>query len=358
MIMRNKKYPVIFIHLFCWMIFFFFPIFLSQRENGTVSVNELIHHLSMPVSLCIIFYINFLGMIPRWLFRGRPYIFAGGNLVFILLFGIGLRLLGEYLVPFQPPHFIKPQNLPPRILFMLRDVTTLVFAVGLSIAIRLSIRWREAEDARKEAEKSKAETELMLLRNQLNPHFLLNTLNNIYALIAFDTEKAQEAVQDLSKLLRYVLYENQSNLVSLNREVNFIKNYIDLMRIRLSDNVTVETEFNIRPDSKTSIAPMIFISLIENAFKHGVSATDSGFIRIVITEDTTGICCDICNSLHPKDKSDKSGSGIGLKQVRKRLQLYYPGQYSWTRKCDPDKKIYSSVIHIFHSSEHRSAYTI
>lgn len=315
-------------------------------------MNELIHHLSMPVSLCVIFYANFLGMIPRWLFRGRPYLFTAGNLVLVLLFGIGLRLLGEYLIPFRPPHFVTPQNLPPRTLFILRDITSLVFAVGLSIATRLSIRWREAEDARKEAEKSKAEAELRHLRNQLNPHFLLNTLNNIYALIAFNTAKAQEAVQDLSKLLRYVLYEDQSNMVAISKEVGFIKNYIDLMRIRLSDNVTVETVFNIQPDSSTPIAPLLFISLIENAFKHGVSATEPGFIRIIISEDATGICCDISNSLHPKDKSDKSGSGIGLKQVRKRLELHYPGQYTWTRKSDPDRKIYSSIIHIFHSSEH------
>ena len=109
------------------------------------------------------------------------------------------------------------------------------------------------------------------LRNQLNPHFLLNTLNNIYALIAFDSDKAQQAVQELSKLLRYVLYDNQQTYVPLCKEVDFIRNYIELMRIRLSANVQMITKFDIQPDSQTLIAPLIFISLIENAFKHGIS---------------------------------------------------------------------------------------
>lgn len=108
--------------------------------------------------------------------------------------------------------------------------------------------------------KSRTEAELKNLRNQLNPHFLLNTLNNIYALIAFDTDKAQTAVQELSRLLRHVLYDNQQNFVTLGKEMDFIKNYIALMRIRLSSNVTVETRFDIRPDSPTEIAPLIFIS--------------------------------------------------------------------------------------------------
>lgn len=156
----------------------------------------------------------------------------------------------------------------------------MILTVGLSTAIRLSGRWGQIEAARREAEKSRTEAELKNLRNQLNPHFLLNTLNNIYALIAFDTDKAQAAVQELSRLLRHVLYDNQQNFVPLGKEMDFIRNYIELMRIRLSSNVTVETAISVRPDSRTEIAPLIFISLIENAFKHGISPTEPSYIRI------------------------------------------------------------------------------
>lgn len=199
---------------------------------------------------------------------------------------------------------------------------------------------------RREAEKSRTEAELKNLRNQLNPHFLLNTLNNIYALIAFDTDKAQTAVQELSRLLRHVLYDNQQNFVTLGKEMDFIKNYIALMRIRLSSNVTVETRFDIRPDSPTEIAPLIFISLIENAFKHGISPTEPSHIRIYFSESVHEVRCEIINSYHPKSEADKSGSGIGLEQVSKRLELTYPGRYEWKHGISEDGKEYKSVLTI------------
>ena len=183
----------------------------------------------------------------------------------------------------------------------------------------------------------------MLFRS-LNPHFLLNTLNNIYALIAFDTDKAQTAVQELSRLLRHVLYDNQQNFVTLDKEMDFIRNYIELMRIRLSANVTVETKIDVRPDSRTEIAPLIFISLIENAFKHGISPTEPSFIRIHFSESPGEIYCEITNSYHPKSMADKSGSGIGLEQVRKRLELTYPGHYDWKQGVSENMKEYKSVL--------------
>ena len=151
-------------------------------------------------------------------------------------------------------------------------------------AIRLSMRWKQNESALKAAEKSRMEAELKNLRNQLNPHFLLNTLNNIYALIAFDADKAQQAVQELSRLLRHVLYDNQQNLVPLNKEMDFIRNYIALMRIRLAANVTVETHFDIGPENRTEIAPLIFIPFLTNAFKKGILPTAPSLIAKHLTQ--------------------------------------------------------------------------
>ena len=200
--------------------------------------------------------------------------------------------------------------------------------------------------ARKEAERNRSEAELKNLRNQLNPHFLLNTLNNIYALIAFDTDKAQQAVQELSKLLRYVLYDNQQTYVPLGKETAFIRNYIELMRIRLSSNVQMTTQIDILPDSRTLIAPLIFISLIENAFKHGISPTERSFIHIHLAENETEVICEISNSNHPKNIMDKSGSGIGLEQVNRRLEILYPGQYTWQKGISEDGKEYRSRLSI------------
>ena len=133
---------------------------------------------------------------------------------------------------------------------------------------------------------AKTEAELKNLRAQINPHFLLNTLNNIYALTAFDTPRAQKAIDELSRILRHVLYDNEKGFVSISEEVKFISDYVSLMRIRVAANVDIK--FNIHIDEKCQafVAPMIFISLVENAFKHGISATQDSFIGIDIRPTT------------------------------------------------------------------------
>lgn len=188
--------------------------------------------------------------------------------------------------------------------------------------------------------------ELKNLRNQINPHFLLNTLNNIYALIAFDTTRAQQAVQELGGLLRYVLYDNQQRMVSLRKEMEFLKTYIELMRIRLQQNVRIETHINIPQHTDPQVAPLIFISLVENAFKHGVSPSRPSFILLSLQVDDNGsIHFKVCNSNFPKNQNDKAGSGIGLQQVKRRLELDYPGRYQWDREIDEKNNTYTSTIH-------------
>ena len=185
------------------------------------------------------------------------------------------------------------------------------------------------------------------LQNQLNPHFLLNTLNNIYALIAFNSDKAQEAVQELSKLLRHVLYDNQQTFVPLEKELDFIRNYVALMRIRLPQQVEVSVNLEADSGGALQIAPLIFISLIENAFKHGISPTVDSFISISIFGHTDGtVRCEILNSNHPKSGQDKSGSGVGLEQVSKRLQLIYQGHYEWIKVISENGQVYSYILTI------------
>ena len=337
------------IHIIGWGIVFGFPYLMMSRSGVNLTWEDYLRHGSIvPLSFLIVFYTNYLFLIPRYLFGGRTKEYILINILLIACLAFGSHLWQEYTFRHQPPERPdQPFHIgPPKWLFLLRDAFSMVLTVGLSTAIRLSKRWIKIEDARREAEKSRTEAELKNLRNQLNPHFLLNTLNNIYALIAFDADKAQTAVQELSCLLRYVLYENQQKTVTLDKEIDFIGNYIELMRIRLAANVNVETHFDIRPDSRTEIAPLIFISLIENAFKHGISPTEPSFIRICFSESPGEISCHITNSYHPKTQTDKSGSGIGLEQVQKRLDLSYPGRYSWKQGISEDKKEYYSQLTI------------
>ena len=340
----HLRYVEILIHVIGWGIVFGFPFLMMSRSGINITWPDYLRHgCIVPLSFLVVFYANYLFLIPRYLFAGRARSYIIYNILLIAAVLLGAHLWQEYAFYLNEPR--RPRRIgPPKWLFMLRDAFSMVLTVGLSAAIRLSKRWVQIEEARREAEKSRAEAELKNLRNQLNPHFLLNTLNNIYALIAFDADKAQVAVQELSRLLRHVLYENQQASVTLDKEMDFIRNYIELMRIRLSANVRVDTAFDIRPDSRTPIAPLIFISLIENAFKHGISPTEPSFIRIHFYEKDRKVGCEITNSYHPKTEADKSGSGIGLKQVQKRLDLSYPGRYTWQQGVSEDKKEYRSQL--------------
>ncbi len=332
-------------HIIGWGIVFGFPIFFMNKGNGPSSLNDYAKHIAVPLSFCLIFYINYLFIIPKLLFNQRIKEFLLVNVFLVLIMSAGIYLWQSVLFP---PTFTtgKPprDGFPPRTMFVLRDMFSMILTVALATAIKLIGRWSQIENERREAERNQSEAELKNLRSQMNPHFLLNTLNNIYALIAFDSDKAQQAVQELSKLLRHVLYDNQHPFVSLGKEMDFIRNYIELMRIRLSPNVTVKTEININPDSRTQIAPLIFISLIENAFKHGISPTEPSLILIAFSETEHQVECVITNSNHPKSNGDKSGSGIGLNQVDKRLELLYPHKYSWVHGVSEDGKTYTSQL--------------
>ncbi len=339
------------IHIIGWGIVFAFPFVMMTRSGFNLTLSEYLRHGSVvPLSFLVVFYANYCFLIPRYLFEGKIKQYLLLNILLIIGVTAGVHFWQEYVFHSYTKGGDEGRRHmgPPKWIFIIRDFFSMILTVGLSAAIRLSGRWVQVEAARREAEKSRTEAELKNLRNQLNPHFLLNTLNNIYALIAFDADKAQDAVQELSRLLRHVLYDNQQNVVTLGKEMDFIRNYIELMRIRLSPNVTVETRFDIRPDSPTEIAPLIFISLIENAFKHGISPTEPSYIRIHFSESADEVRCEIVNSYHPKNEADKSGSGIGLEQVRKRLELTYPDRYEWQQGVNEDGKEYKSVLVINH----------
>ena len=167
-----------------------------------------------------------------------------------------------------------------------------VFAMGLKILERHA----EIEKRRKELEKEKLNSELAFLKNQISPHFFFNTLNNIYSLIGINTTDSQEAVLKLSKMMRYLLYESEQGETNLNAEIEFMNNYIDLMRLRLSDKVKLTISFPVKYD-ETKIPPLLFISVIENAFKHGISYREKSFIDISMEVSKEMITFRCANSM-------------------------------------------------------------
>lgn len=208
---------------------------------------------------------------------------------------------------------------------------TLMFfggAAALAFAARNSVRTKALKEQMQEEKRRHAEAELVWLKNQLNPHFLFNTLNNISALVAFDAEQAQDSISRLSDLLRYAMYESAKPSVALPMEVDFMKDYISLMSLRCNSRTTVTTNFDISSPG-AHIAPLLLISIIENAFKHGVSANRASEINISMLEKDGLLTFECSNTNHAKGADDNSGSGIGLANMRRRLDLLYAGRYEW-----------------------------
>jgi sensor histidine kinase YesM len=326
---KNKNTLQFFIHFTAWGMVFGLPFLIFGKLNDSDVVDRMIHNIGILVSLLTVFYLDYFVLIECFLFRRKTGKFILYNFLLIVSVGLLVHFWQEAHMPPPMHHDVKftPELLPRTISFLIRDIFSLTLTAGLSIAVKMTGQWYKTEVERQEEEKKRTEAELLNLRQQLNPHFLFNTLNNIYALIAISPEKAQNSMLELSKLLRYVLYENNGNYVPLKQELSFIKNYVELMRIRLNSEVELKIEINVTETDKL-VAPLLFITLIENAFKHGTSPDQPSFIHIDIHENNDEqLICDIRNSYFPKNETDQSGSGIGLDNLRRRLEILYPHKH-------------------------------
>lgn len=341
---KSKKTNTLQIILNVLIWFFMFSIpFLMFWKNEEVDYMKIIRNHGITVLAFIsVFYLNYYVLTEKYLFTRKIWKFILSNLLLICGVGLIAYLLKEFRVdmPGQGPH---PESFR-RGLFYFREVTALATMAGVSVLVKVLTKWYSTEAERQEEEKKRKEAELIILRQQINPHFFFNTLNNIYALIAISPDKAQNTVLELSKLMRYVLYDNDNNFVPVNKELDFIRNYIELMRIRLTDNVEVIADIEDATTGDKLIAPMTFISLIENAFKHGVSHTKPSFIHIDIHQVEDRVVCLIQNSYFPKDESDISGSGIGLENLHRRLDILYPHQHIFRMEVKDNVYISELVI--------------
>ena len=329
-------------HVALWAFLFLSPL-TYWRGTGIKFVQYLMYCMQ-PLMLMIVFYANYLFLAPKLFVAGKHRYDLLINLVMITTFGIALHYWTDYANNLYGVH-VRFDDAISDVTNILRDCLNFAIFAGGSTALALARKWFTADQKLQESEAARAKAELYNLRSQINPHFLLNTLNNIYALTAIDQERAQDAIQQLSKMLRHMLYDNQESSVALSDELQFIENYISLMKLRLSANVDVTFAHNVEMPG-VRIAPLIFISLIENAFKHGISPTEQSFVHIEINATDHDINCRIENSNHPKSNQDRSGHGIGLNQVQRRLDLAYPNHYKWVKGTNEDGTIYTSAIHI------------
>lgn len=327
-------------HMALWAFLFLSPL-TYWRGTGFHFMHYLMTCMT-PLFQMIVFYLNYVVLAPKLFVRGKHRYDLLINILLLTTLGTILHFWMVYVNSIYVPNSNIPDDAIGTISYIARNSLNLAIFAGGATALALARRWVTTDQKLKEVEAERATAELRNLRSQINPHFLLNTLNNIYALTAFDTPKAQQAIQELSKMLRHILYDYQQPKVALSDEVEFLQNYVNLMRIRLSDSVDVKFQTFIA-NPQLEVAPMVFISLVENAFKHGVSPSEPSFIHIQIESADNQIVCDIQNSNHPKTANDHSGHGIGLVQVQRRLELTYPDHYQWEHG-PTDDGIYRSRI--------------
>jgi two-component sensor histidine kinase len=329
-------------HMALWAFLFLSPL-TFWRGTGITLVQYLMYCMQ-PLMLMIVFYLNYLYLAPKLFVKGKHRYDLLINVILVTVLGIGLHAWSEFTNSIYVVEQRQPDVLDDLARTLRESLNLAIFAAGAT-ALALARRWVTADQKLKEAEAARAQAEFYNLRSQVNPHFLLNTLNNIYALTAIDQTRAQEAIQQLSKLLRHMLYDNQETEVVLRDEIQFLENYVNLMKIRLPANVEVTFEKQIsRP--KLRVAPLLAISLVENAFKHGISPTEPSFIHLFASTDNHQLVCQIENSNYPKTEKDRSGHGIGLLQVQRRLDLAYAGRYEWVKGPSADGKSYLSRITI------------
>ena len=231
----------------------------------------------------------------------------------------------------HPPPFrrdMERHDAPPPFIFIgeheIMAIVVLILMFAANLGIKNYIRSRDDRKRLVELEKQNLEQQLEYLRYQINPHFFMNTLNNIHALVDFDPAKAQETIVELSKMMRFVLYEGNKQSVPLSRELDFIRHYVTLMQLRYTDKVKITLDLpQETPDRQ--IPPLILVTFIENAFKHGVSYKQESFIEVKVTveNETMHFSCHNSKADHPNEEK----GGVGLANVRKRLDLIYGERY-------------------------------
>ncbi len=278
-----------------------------------------------------LFYLNFLYLIPRFLNKKKYRFYTLTLIGCIVVFALGkygLTILFQSLISkYDDGHKTSFFS------YFIGSALTSVFFLFLSTALKFSIDWFLNERVQRDLENQRLTAELAFLKSQINPHFLFNSLNSIYSLAYQKSDTTPEAILKLSEIMRYMLYESNDNKVDLAKELQYLQNYIDLQKIRFGNKAFVD--FKIMGDvGDQKIVPLLLIAFIENAFKHGVANDPSMPIRLLINLDGTHLHFYMENKKHTHNRDTEGG--IGLNNVKRRLDLLYAGKYKLDIQDKPD----------------------
>ncbi|WP_235856447.1 sensor histidine kinase [Flagellimonas oceanensis] len=331
----NNIWRKIFIHLMVWVVLFSFPYLLSYDTDQ--AFKHVVAFSWIPLFLYMVtFYLNYVFFADKLFFQKRIIVFIVINILLVVVM-IGFR---EW---FTELFFPRPQmddgKGPPRTMVYYVQALSFLVPIVWAVSLRTMERLNKSEAEKKEAAHQQLKSDLQHLHYQLQPHFFFNSLNNIYALVDISPEEAKSTIHSLSKLMRYLLYDTRTEEVPLKMELDFMEKYIELSKLRLTEKTKVTYNFP-KLDDNIKVPPLLFISLIENAFKHGVSAQEESCIAFDIAMHGDRIVFKGWNTDFPKTHTDHSGSGIGLRNLQERLELLYPNEHSF------DHEISSGYYHV------------
>lgn len=341
-IVKDDKYKYLELTLYVvsWVIIFLFPFFSNIYRTFFGDTEEIhwepvFHHLKTTLPMFLVFCLNNYVLLPQLFLKRRK--------IWYFLVIIGLLTLLWYIQ--EPPRPLHPhsqememiregamQHKPEPMLhrpfegFHLFSLALELFVLSANFGVKMYIQSLRREVVMLNMQNEKMLQELKSLKYQINPHFLMNTLNNIQSLIEINPELAQKTILHLSKLMRYMLYDNNAQNVPLQKEIDFMKYFIELMRIRYPDTVKISADFP-SDNEGYQIPPLLFISFLENAFKYGVNYTRESLISVSLKRENNHLIFSCANYISPEINEQKKGSGIGLKNVRRRLDLIYGDRY-------------------------------
>ena len=362
---RNERI----LYLAVWTIIAVLPIvleFWKLINNSEFKWEFVFRWWVGMIPLILIFLIHNHFLLPKFMKKGRIRRYCVVLLLVLSVYG-GIQYLADRPVrkefrdrlmlprppfefgeapPMRPPMPEGTEKMPPRpfpfpLLF---KIMLAVMTVGTNVAISLAFTYNREQANRREQENKRLQEELKYLKQQISPHFLMNVLNNIHEMAEEDTKEAQNMILELSHLMRYVLYESENDMTTLAAEARFISSYVSLMKKRYVECI-VKVNLDIQEQTSVDvhIPPLLFISFIENAFKHGVSYSNETTIDIKLHE-ANGKILFSCDNTIPHKRGAVSAGGVGLSNIRRRLDLLYGDGYSLRIHQDVDRYSVTLII--------------
>ena len=320
------------LYVMVWTAIILVPVLNSQMMSEMhVNLENVLTAWRYIAPYLIIFLIHNAIIAPRYMLRRKYGKYLASNLALIISVFWLVQIYEDHLTD----HLLK-QNDPEALdayrkasfsnLEMYWNVVLGFFMTGANTGIKLIYQSMRDEQQMEALKRQNLQAEMDYLKYQINPHFFMNTLNNIHSLIDIDAAYAQDAVIELSKMMRYVLYESGHEAITLEKDIQFMENYIKLMRIRYTEDVDIRFDYPDLPHDVT-IPPLLLIVFVENAFKHGISYSRPSFIHIRVRYIDGKVYYSIINSRHTAEPSGKD-AGIGLENVRRRLQLIFANRHT------------------------------